>query len=146
MDAFAAQALVEEIEAVRKSIVQRFTWVSSYHSVFKYDLYVSFLPENWLAFAMARSKNITIHVPRELRAYCKGASELVLSAPSVRAVLDELERRHPSLYRGICDDTGAVRRHVNLFVNKDHMRYRDGLDTALVRGDEIIILPAVSEG
>ena len=95
---------------------------------------------------MARSKNITIHVPRELRAYCKGDAELMLSAPSVRAVLDELERRHPSLYRGICDDTGAVRRHVNLFVNNDHMRDRDGLDTALVPGDEIFILPAVSGG
>ena len=65
---------------------------------------------------------------------------------AVRGVLDELERRYPSLYRGICDDTGAVRRHVNLYVNKDHMRDRDGLDTVLVPGDEIIILPAVSGG
>jgi len=99
-----------------------------------------------LWFAMARSKYITIYVPRELRDYCNGASELMLSASSVRAVLDELERRHPSLYRGICDDSGAVRRHVNLFVNKDHMRDRDGLDTSLVPGDEIFILPAVSGG
>jgi sulfur-carrier protein len=96
--------------------------------------------------AMERSTQVTIHVPRELRAYCNGASELVLSAPSVRAVLDELERHHPALYRGICDDTGAVRRHVNVFVNKDHMRDRNGLDTALLPGDEIIILPAVSGG
>ena len=95
---------------------------------------------------MARSNTITIHVPRELRAYCDGASELELSASSVRAVLDELESRHPSLYFGICDETGAVRRHVNVFVNRDHMRDRDGLDTALVPGDEIIILPAVSGG
>jgi sulfur-carrier protein len=95
---------------------------------------------------MARSNKITIHVPRELRAYCEGTTELILSAPSVRAVLDELERRHPLLYRGICDDTGAVRRHVNVFVNREHMRDRDGLDTALVPGDEIIILPAVSGG
>ena len=35
---------------------------------------------------------------------------------------------------------------MNLFVNNDHMRDRDGLDTALVPGDEIIILPAVSGG
>ena len=90
--------------------------------------------------------NITIHVPRELRVYCNGASELKLSAPSVRTVLDELERRYPSLYRGICDDTGSVRRHVNVFVNKDHMRDRDGLETALIPGDEIIILPSVSGG
>ena len=95
---------------------------------------------------MARSKNITVHVPRELRSYCNGASALMLSARSVRAVLDELERRHPSLYRGICDDTGAVRRHVNLFVNRDHVRDRDGLETALAPGDEIIIIPAVSGG
>jgi molybdopterin synthase sulfur carrier subunit len=142
--------------------------VSSYHSDFNYDFCVSSLSEEiapagitaWAVaraiactsptpriwFAMARSKNITIRVPRELRGYCKGASEIELWAPSVRAVLDELERRHPSLYRGICDDTGAVRRHVNLFVNKDHMRDRDGLDTALLPGDEIIILPAVSGG
>lgn len=95
---------------------------------------------------MARSNNITIHVPRELRACCNGDAELMLSAASVRAVLDELERRHPSLYRGVCDDTGAVRRHVNLFVNNDHMRDRDGLDTALVPGDDLFILPAVSGG
>ena len=58
-------------------------------------------------------------LPRELRSYCDGASELMLSATSVRALLEELERRHPSLYRGICDETGAVRRHANLFVNTD---------------------------
>ena len=58
----------------------------------------------------------------------------------------ELERRHPSLYRSVCDETGAVRRHVNLFVNADHIRDRDGLDTALLPGDVVTILPAVSGG
>ncbi len=89
---------------------------------------------------------ITIHVPGPLRPYCGGAAELSLSAPSVRAVLEELERRHPSLYRSICDETGAVRRHVNLFVNSSHVRDREGLDTALVPGDVVTILPAVSGG
>ena len=89
---------------------------------------------------------ITIHVPHALRAYCEGAAELFLSAASVRAVLDELEWLHPSLYRSICDETGTVRRHVNLFVNESHVRDRDGLDTVLVPGDVITILPAVSGG
>ena len=39
-----------------------------------------------------------------------------------------------------------MRRHVNLFVNADHMRDRDGLDTALAPGDVVTILPAVSGG
>ncbi len=90
--------------------------------------------------------NITILVPGPLRAYCDGASELSLSAPTVRAALEELERSHPSLYRNICDETGRVRRHVNLFVNTSHVRDREGLDTALAPGDVITILPAVSGG
>jgi molybdopterin converting factor small subunit len=89
---------------------------------------------------------ITIHVPAALRAVCAGASALSLSAPSVRAVLEQLERSHPALYRSICDETGAVRRHVNLFVNTAHLRDREGLDTPLVPGDVVTILPAVSGG
>ncbi len=81
-----------------------------------------------------------------LRQYCAGASELPLSGASLRVVLEELERRHPALHRSICDETGAVRRHVNLFVNTQNMRDRNGLDTPLAPGDEVIILPAVSGG
>ena len=81
-----------------------------------------------------------------LRDRCDGASELTLSAPDVRAALEQLEQRHPSLYRDVCDETGAVRRHVGLFVNTSHVRERDGLDTALVPGDIVTILPAVSGG
>jgi molybdopterin synthase sulfur carrier subunit len=69
-----------------------------------------------------------------------------MSAPSLRAVLEQIEQRYPALYRSVCDETGAVRRHVNLFVNTAHMRDRDGLETALNPGDIITILPAVSGG
>ncbi|MGH7163754.1 MAG: ubiquitin-like small modifier protein 1 [Planctomycetota bacterium] len=96
---------------------------------------------------MARSTTVTIYVPTVLRASCGGASELHLPpGPSVRAVLEELERRHPSLYRSVCDETGAIRRHVNVFVNSTHVRERDGLDTPVAAGDEVTILPAVSGG
>lgn len=95
---------------------------------------------------MTPSETITIHVPAVLRDCCDGVSELSMSAANVRAVLEELERRHPSLHRSICDETGRVRRHVNLFVNSSHLRDREGLDTALVPGDVVTILPAVSGG
>jgi len=95
---------------------------------------------------MPDAMTITIHVPTMLRDYCAGASELALSGASLRVVLEELERRHPALHRSICDETGTVRRHVNLFVNTHNMRDRNGLDTPLVPGDEVTILPAVSGG
>jgi molybdopterin converting factor small subunit len=89
---------------------------------------------------------ITIQVPGALRACCEGASKLTLSALSVRAALEQLEQNYPALYRGICDETGTVRRHVNLFVNTAHVRDCQGLDTALAAGDILTILPAVSGG
>ena len=89
---------------------------------------------------------VTIHVPGPLRACCEGSSELSLPAASVRDVLDGIERLHPALYRSVCDETGAVRRHVNLFVNASHIRDLGGLDTALVPGDVVAIMPAVSGG
>jgi molybdopterin converting factor small subunit len=89
---------------------------------------------------------VTIHVPGALRPYCGGASQLQLPAETVRGALDAIERGHPALYRNICDETGAVRRHVNLFVNTSHVRDREGLDTTLSAGDVVTILPAVSGG
>ena len=89
---------------------------------------------------------VAVHVPGPLRDYCGGVSEIALAASSVRGVLEEIERQHPSLYAGICDETGRVRRHVNLFVNAAHVRDREGLDTTLVSGDIVTILPAVSGG
>ena len=89
---------------------------------------------------------ITIRVPGTLRDCCGGAADIALTAPTVGAALGQLERMHPSLYRSICDETGAVRRHLGVFVNSDHMRDRDGVDTTLAAGDVITILPAVSGG
>jgi molybdopterin converting factor small subunit len=90
--------------------------------------------------------SVTVFVPGPLRDACSGASQLTLSAPTVRSALLELERSYPALHRGVCDETGAVRRHINLFVNSFHVRDLDGLDTVLAAGDVVTILPAVSGG
>ena len=95
---------------------------------------------------MTAATTVKIHVPSMLRDCCGGAPEVWLDASSVRAALEEMERRYPSLHGRICDETGAVRRHVNVFVNETHMRDREGLDTALLPNDVLTILPAVSGG
>ena len=89
---------------------------------------------------------VTLLVPAPLRACCAGAAELPVSASPVLELLDGLARTHPALYRSVCDETGTLRRHLNVFVNADHVRDRDGLQTRLVDGDVITVLPAVSGG
>jgi MoaD family protein len=95
---------------------------------------------------MAAPADITIYVPSALREYCGGRDAVAVPAPTVRAALDELERRHPRLYTNLCDETGAVRRHLNIFVNTSNVRDGGGLETALEAGDVVTILTAVSGG
>ena len=95
---------------------------------------------------MAQAPTVVIHVPGPLRAYCAGASQLSMSARTVRAALEALEERQGALYRNVCDETGTVRQHLNVFVNSDNMRDLDGVDTTLAPEDVVTILPAVSGG
>ena len=89
---------------------------------------------------------ITVHVTGQLRTYCGGAAQLPLSAHTVREVLEHLEQSQPTLYPNICDETGKVRRHLNVFVNSNNVRDLDGVDTTLAPGDVVTFLPAVSGG
>ncbi len=89
---------------------------------------------------------VTIHLTGPLRKYSGGASQLSIPAQTVRTALEELERSHAALYCNICDETGALRRHLNVFVNSDNIRDLDGVDTVLAPGDVVTFLPAVSGG
>ena len=95
---------------------------------------------------MEASPKISVHVFGQLRQYCAGAQELSVSGKTVRDVLEQLEREQPLLYRNLCDETGKVRRHLNVFVNTENARDLDGVDTTLADGDVVTFLPAVSGG
>ncbi len=90
--------------------------------------------------------DLELVLPARLHAWRGDRCPAPWAVASVRAALEQLEMDYPALYRNICDETGKVRRHVNLFVNTSHIRDRDGLDTALASGDVVSIIPAVSGG
>jgi molybdopterin converting factor small subunit len=95
---------------------------------------------------MSTPPTVTFHVLGQLRTYCAGAEQLSVTAATVRAALEDLERSQAALYRNICDETGTVRRHLNVFVNSDNVRDLSGVDTVLAPGDVVTVLPAVSGG
>jgi molybdopterin synthase sulfur carrier subunit len=95
---------------------------------------------------MAAAPSVTVHVPGPLRRYCGGVTELSIPAATVRNLLEVLEQQQFALYRNVCDETGTLRRHLNVFVNADNARDLDGLETRLRSGDVVTILPAVSGG
>jgi sulfur-carrier protein len=89
---------------------------------------------------------VRIQLSSLLRDHCGAPAELELEATSLRAALLQLERDQAKLYRSVCDETGAVRRHVNLFVGERHIRELGGLDAPLQPGDVVTIIQAVSGG
>ena len=65
---------------------------------------------------------------------------------TVRELIEELERRHPGLASYIVDETGRLRRHVNVFVGEEPVRDREHLADALAPDDKVFILQALSGG
>jgi sulfur-carrier protein len=61
-------------------------------------------------------------------------------------VLDALGSAHPMLARRIRDETGQVRRFVNVFVDGDDVRFQDGLATKVCSGAEVHVLPSIAGG
>ena len=87
-----------------------------------------------------------VRIPTPLRKLTEGKEEVATSGPTIRAVLDDLERQHPGIKARICDDAGAVRKFINVFANEEDIRFLQGLDTPVGERDEISIVPAIAGG
>ena len=89
----------------------------------------------------------TVLVPGMLRAEAGGSAHLeVGDGGTLGAVLDELKERWPRLERRIRDESGALRRYVNLYVDGEDCRRSGGLETPVPPDAEIQVLPSVAGG
>lgn len=89
----------------------------------------------------------TVLVPGVLRAEAGGAARLEVAAEgSLRAVLEEVAQRWPRLERRIRDESGVLRRYVNVYVDGEDCRRSGGLETPVATGAEIQVLPSVAGG
>jgi sulfur-carrier protein len=90
--------------------------------------------------------SIRVRIPTPLRGATDGAAEVQSDAADVIGVIAELETRYPAIRGRLRDESGALRRFVNLYVNGEDVRFKNGLDTSLKAGDELSIIPAVAGG
>jgi sulfur-carrier protein len=89
---------------------------------------------------------VTVKIPTQLRSAAGGESETVLEGATVREVLDGLYARYDGLGERLADESGSLRRFVNVYVSGEDIRFLDGLDTPVADGAELTILPAVAGG
>ncbi len=89
---------------------------------------------------------VTVRIPTQLRELSGGASQVSLEGTTVADVLKALETAHPGFGERLNDDTGGLRRFVNVFVADEDIRFLDGLDTPVADGQTVSIIPAVAGG
>lgn len=90
--------------------------------------------------------SVTVRFPAQLRPLTGGSAEVSVPPGSVRQVIAAVEAEHPGIEARLLDEQGALRRHVNLFVSDEDVRFLEGLDTAVPAGATVSIVPAVSGG
>ena len=88
----------------------------------------------------------SVRIPTILRSYTGGANEVSAEGSTLAEVLDSLESSYPGLKARVLDDSGALRRFVNVYVGDDDVRFVGGLEAAVPDGAKVSIIPAVAGG
>jgi sulfur-carrier protein len=89
---------------------------------------------------------VTVRVPTQLRSLTGGSGEVTVEATTVGEALAALDALHHGLAERLFDDHGSLRRFVNVFVAEEDVRFAQGLDTPVVDGETVSIIPAVAGG
>jgi molybdopterin synthase sulfur carrier subunit len=88
----------------------------------------------------------TIRIPGALRTLTAGNADVSVNAATVRAALEELERKHPGIAAKLLDGKGAVKPFIKIYVGAEDIGGLSGLDTSVGERDEIDIIPAIAGG
>ena len=90
--------------------------------------------------------SVRVRIPTILRNYTEGASEVTADGATLAEVLENLEANHNGIKARVLDDSGEIRRFVNVYVGNDDVRFLDNLATPTPDGTQISVIPAVAGG
>ena len=91
---------------------------------------------------------VRVLVPRALAEFADGCSELSVEVDgaTVRDVVASIGTAYPALARRIVDETGELRRHVNVYVGLEECRRLGGLDAVVPEGVDVSVIGSIAGG
>jgi molybdopterin synthase sulfur carrier subunit len=89
---------------------------------------------------------IKVRIPTQLRTLSGGAAEVSLEGATVGEVLKGLDGEHPGFGERLFDESGNLRRFINVFLDDEDIRFLDGVDTPVASAATLSIVPAVAGG
>jgi sulfur-carrier protein len=87
-----------------------------------------------------------VRIPTPLRKLTNNEELVEVTANNVGEAISQLQSRYPGIKERLVDETGAIRRFVNVYVNEEDIRFLQNQETPLKGNDEISIIPAIAGG
>ncbi len=89
---------------------------------------------------------INIRIPTPLRTLTQNQEVVDAQGSTIDEVIDDLQKKFPGIKERICSESGELHRFLNIYLNSEDIRFKEGLATSLTDGDELSIIPAIAGG
>ena len=89
---------------------------------------------------------VKVRIPTPLRKLTNDVEVVEVTAKNIGDAITELQGQFPGIKERLVDESGAVRRFVNVYVNEEDIRFLENQQTPLKDGDEVSIIPAIAGG
>ena len=90
--------------------------------------------------------SIKVRIPTPLMKLTNNQSEVSAEGETISDIINNLENQFNGIKDRICDESGAPRRFINIYINEEDIRFLEGEKTLVKDGDEISIIPAIAGG
>jgi sulfur-carrier protein len=90
--------------------------------------------------------SLKVVIPTPLRKFTSGMETVEVEATTIKEVLDSLDSKYPGFRASVCDESGSLRRFINIYLDGEDVRFLENLATPVSDGSEIAIVPAISGG
>src|ERR1043166_9542071 len=89
---------------------------------------------------------VKVRIPTPLQKLTNNLAEVSADGATLKDIIDHLEKQYPGFKDRICDETGKIRRFVNVYINEEDVRFLQQETTKMKDGDDVSIIPAIAGG
>lgn len=89
---------------------------------------------------------VSVRIPTPLRKYTNEQGEVEIEGSTVKDLIENLDSKYPGIKQRLCDENGAIRKYINIYVGEDDIRFLQGEKTKIEEKKEVTIVPAIAGG
>ena len=90
--------------------------------------------------------SVKVVIPTALARHTEGQKSFASEAKNLNGLLEEINTRYPALAQNVKDDSGKLRRFINVYINDEDIRFLGGETHPFADGDEVMLIPSIAGG